>query len=132
MSDLVIELVLFRTKPDVTENAFLAAADGTTAFLQECPGFLRRRLARGADGEWLDHVEWRSMKDALDAAARIGDSAAAAPFMAAIEPSSVTLRHFTVRSAADPAMQHRPAVISHMPARRACSSRVRSWTRARP
>ncbi len=101
MSNPVIELVLFRTRPDMADDAFLAAADGATAFLRECPGFLRRRLARGADGEWLDHVEWRSMADALDAAARIGDSPAAAAFMAAIEPSSVTLRHFTVRATVD-------------------------------
>lgn len=100
MPDAAIELVLFRLRADISDDDFLAAADDTTRFLEGCDGFIRRRLARAEDGQWLDHVEWRTMADALDAAARIGDSPQAAPFVAAIDASTVTLRHFTVRSAA--------------------------------
>jgi hypothetical protein len=101
MSDAVIELVLFRTRPEVTEDAFLAVADGATRFLEGCHGFVRRRLARDADGQWADQVEWRSMADALAAADKFNDDPATQPFVAAIEPSSVTLRHLGVRLAVD-------------------------------
>lgn len=101
MPDPVIELALFRARPEVTGDALLAAAETATEYLKACRGFSRRRLVQGADGQWLDHVEWRSTADALDAAARFGESPLTAPFRDAIEPSSVQLRHFTIRAAVD-------------------------------
>jgi hypothetical protein len=96
-SVVVIELVMLRTKASVTDEAFLAAAAQAHEFLKGREGFLRRRLAKDEDGKWVDYVEWATMPEALAAARSFNASAATQAFNAAIEPGSVSMRHFTVR-----------------------------------
>ena len=97
----VIECVLFRLRPGVTEAEFLAAVPATEAFLRACPGFVRRRLGRAADGEWHDHVEWTGMDEALAAARAFMAEPSVRPFNAAIDPAASRMRHFTVQAATD-------------------------------
>jgi hypothetical protein len=56
----VAEIVTFHLAPDTSEAAFLDAARATEPLLAAEPGFLSRRLSRGADGRWTDHVTWAS------------------------------------------------------------------------
>jgi hypothetical protein len=84
----------------VTDDDLLVAAERTTDYLKNCPGFVRRRLARADDGTWLDHIEWRSMDEA-QAAAGFGTSPLTEPFREAMDPASISLGRFTVRAAAD-------------------------------
>jgi heme-degrading monooxygenase HmoA len=93
---MVIEVVVFRIRRDVAEPEFLRAAAATNTFLCGCEGFVRRRLARTDDDEWVDYVEWRTMADALVAAKRFADSPDTHRFTAAIDAGSVALRHLTV------------------------------------
>ncbi|MBM3506564.1 MAG: hypothetical protein FJX64_02355 [Alphaproteobacteria bacterium] len=66
--DAVIEWAPFRTKPGVTAEAVIAAADEVQKdFLAHQPGFVSRELLRGGDGEWTDLVVWES-RAAVDAA----------------------------------------------------------------
>ena len=67
---MVVEMVLMKLRTGVSEPAFLWAAEGTTAFLQACPGFIRRRLAKDAYGQWVDYLEWETMDAARQAAER--------------------------------------------------------------
>ncbi len=89
----VAEIVTFRLAGGVSDAAFLAAARATEAFVRSAPGFRARRLTRGSDGTWTDYVEWSGRAAAEAAAARIMADPGAAPFMAAIDPESVILRH---------------------------------------
>jgi hypothetical protein len=89
----VAEIVTFRLAPGTTEPAFLAAARATGTLLDGAPGFVSRRLSKGADGGWTDHVAWASLAEAGAAAARIMSDPAAAPFLAAIDPASIRMRH---------------------------------------
>jgi hypothetical protein len=89
----VAEIVTFRLAAGVTEAAFLAAARATGPLLAAEPGFLSRRLSQGADGAWTDHVAWTGLGEAGAAAARIMEAPAAAPFLAAIDPASIVMRH---------------------------------------
>jgi hypothetical protein len=97
---MVIELVSLRCRPSA-EEGFVHAAAGATAFLRTCQGFVRRRLAKGEDGAWVDYVEWESMEDALAAAAQFNQVPETRAFNAAIEPGSVVMRHLAVHAAAD-------------------------------
>jgi hypothetical protein len=77
----------------VTEDAFLSAANATGTFVRAAPGFLSRRLSRGENGLWTDHVIWSGMAEAKAAAEAIMTESAVAPFLDAIDPASVAMRH---------------------------------------
>jgi hypothetical protein len=89
----VAEIVTFRLDPGATETEFLDAARATGDLLATEPGFVSRRLSKGADGRWTDHVAWTDMAQAEAAAARIMTDPAAAPFLAAIDHASIVMRH---------------------------------------
>jgi len=97
----VAEIVTFRLVAGSTAEAFVDAARATEPLLQAQPGFLRRRLTRGADGIWTDFVEWRDLPAAHAAAEAVMQAPAFAPFMALIDGPSVTLRHDAVALAMD-------------------------------
>ena len=97
---MVIELVTFKTREGVQESDFARAAESADKFLLTCKGFRQRRLANRNGCEWLDYVEWDSMQDALDAANAFGKVPETSEFNAAIDPGSVIMRHFEIRSAA--------------------------------
>jgi hypothetical protein len=89
----VAEIVTFHLAPDTSEAAFLDAARATEPLLAAEPGFLSRRLSRGADGRWTDHVTWASLAQAEAAATRIMADPVAQPFLMAIDPASIDMRH---------------------------------------
>lgn len=89
----VLEMVSFRLMPGVTEPAFLAAAGATAAPLRDQPGFLGRRLTRSDDGVWSDLVLWSSLPEALAAAEVMMAEPTFGPFMAAIDMSTISMRH---------------------------------------
>ena len=92
----VAEVVTFRLAPGTTEAGFLAAARATGPLAARQPGFLARTLSRGADGRWTDHVLWASSAAAQAAAAAVMADPAFAPFLAAIDPEGMDLRHEAV------------------------------------
>jgi hypothetical protein len=64
---MIIEVVRFKTKAGVSEDALLAASRiGTREFFAKQPGFLNREMARSREGEWVDIVHWQSMQAAED------------------------------------------------------------------
>lgn len=89
----VAEIVTFRLAAGVSDDAFLAAARATQGFVEAAPGFVSRRLSRGGDGTWTDHVEWASKDQAKAAAEALMADPAALPFLQAIDPDSVAMRH---------------------------------------
>jgi antibiotic biosynthesis monooxygenase (ABM) superfamily enzyme len=93
MSNHIVETVTFQLQAGVSESDFLASAEQATQFMKACPGFLRRRLSREENGNWIEHVEWASMADAEAAAAQIGNSEHTRAFMGAIDGSSVKMAH---------------------------------------
>ena len=89
----VTEIVTFRLAADISEEAFLTAARATGPLLAAEPGFVSRRLSRGEDGTWTDHVAWTDLARAEAAAQRIMAAPAAAPFLTSIDPASIVMRH---------------------------------------
>ena len=93
MSQRVIETVTFKLKPGVTREAFQQIASTLNPYVQDCEGFLARRLSCAEDGIWVEHIEWASMEDAKSAAAGIGKDPRNAQFLSAIDAATVTLVH---------------------------------------
>ncbi|SON54444.1 Cyclic di-GMP phosphodiesterase response regulator RpfG [Hartmannibacter diazotrophicus] len=84
----VIELQALKLRDGIEEAEFLAAVNAATEFLKTCPGFIRRRLARGAADEWVDYLEWASSGDAREAARRGRHAAGMKAFLSVVEETS--------------------------------------------
>ncbi len=93
MSTQTVEIVQFRLKPGVDEDAFLAAAADTQAAIARLPGLLARELLRGEDGLWVDVVHWRSEAEALAAAAAFATMPEVTSFVAMIDETTMTMQH---------------------------------------
>lgn len=90
------EYVTFRLQPGTDPAAFLAAARATDAALDAHPGYIARHLSQGADGGWTDCVLWADAASAGAAAAAIMSDPRFGPFMSAIAPEGMTMRHETL------------------------------------
>ena len=65
---IVVEWAPFRLAEGVPESRLLAASHRLQeAFLARQPGFVRRELLRGGNGDWADLVWWADRKAADDA-----------------------------------------------------------------
>jgi hypothetical protein len=92
----VAEIVTFRLFAGTTPDAFRALAQATGPAVARQPGFLRRTLSADPDGLWTDHVEWTDMESAMAAATAVMADPAFAPFAAAIDMQTLTMRHAPV------------------------------------
>ncbi len=92
----VAEVVTFRLRPGVTTADFLAANTTTAAILAATPGLVSRNLSAGPDGRWTDHVIWTDQASAQAAAQSMMADPRVAPFMSAIDPEGMDMRHETL------------------------------------
>jgi hypothetical protein len=88
-----VEVVLYRSRPGVTDQQLVEASDALQTDLEAFPGYIRRRLMKTGDGLWVDTVDWRSLKQAEAAAAAIMERPSAARFMALVEESTIQMLH---------------------------------------
>ena len=73
----VVEWAPFRLKAGVAEATLLRASKALQRdFLASQPGFVKRELLRGTDGQWVDLVYWRDEASAKAVMPAIADSAA--------------------------------------------------------
>lgn len=93
MPNHIIETVTFRLKDGIDHADFAKSANAMNAYVTGCAGFIARRLSRGADGLWIEHIEWQDMASAKAAAAGIGVHEGNRPFLSAIDGPSVTMTH---------------------------------------
>ena len=89
----VTEIISFKLVDGISDDAFLDTVNLTNTFLDSCNGFISRRLSKGDDGQWLDHIEWHSMDEARSASERFMQDKTLMPFMEKIENSTVSMRH---------------------------------------
>lgn len=91
-----LEQVRFRTQEDVTEDALLQAAETTSSWLKQQPGFSYRTLVCDTDGTWTDLIYWSSLENAKAASEAFMGSVETKPFMALIDPETVKMQHFSM------------------------------------
>ena len=73
----VIEWAPFRLADGAEEDALLAASEAIQReFLERQPGFVRRELLRGRDGQWVDLIVWTDEPSAMAAMGGVGSSPA--------------------------------------------------------
>lgn len=96
MTNTVLEIVSFSLLPGTDEAAFLKAAGESGPVLRSLPGFLSRRLAKTAEGGWIDVAEWTDMSSAARAAEIFHTLPAVQPFCAMIDMATARMAHHTV------------------------------------
>ena len=96
MKNVSYEVVLFRTKNDVSHEEALKKLNSLTQILQSFSGFLERKLSVSDDGLWMDYVTWRSKEEALATAKEVMQNPNAVEVFAIIEESSLQMYHFKV------------------------------------
>ncbi len=89
----IVEMVLFKLKPGINEEDFLAAADAIMPDLRAMSGYISRELLKDSQGQWIDSVHWHSLTEALTAAETFPTLPSARPFEEMIEVSSLTIFH---------------------------------------
>jgi hypothetical protein len=91
---IVVEWAPFRLAPGADEAALLEASDALQRrFLERQPGYLRRELLRGTDGQWADLVFWadaESVKSAMQAIDGSAECQRYFSFMLPSDPSDPT------------------------------------------
>lgn len=93
---LTAEIVTFRALPGISRETLRDRAESIGPWLAACPGFLSRTLSLNDTGIWTDHIVWAHPAQAKAAGDKILAEPSAAPFMAAIEGSSVAFGHAPV------------------------------------
>ena len=93
MSGQVVEVVEFKLAAGKSEAELLTSSEAATAFMRGQKGFIARRLSRGENGTYTDHVVWASRADAEAAMEASLKDQSLAPFMEAIDPQSIKLDH---------------------------------------
>ena len=93
----VAEIVTFRLAPGIAPSDFLRFAADIGPDLQATGALIRRILSCDDDGLWTDHIEWHSMEAAQKAAREVLALPPAAPFLSAIRPDTVTMRHAPIQ-----------------------------------
>ncbi|NSX53304.1 hypothetical protein [Parasulfitobacter algicola] len=101
MKKHVIETVIFQLEDGVSKKDFLKAASCSTDFAIAQPGFVAWRLSCTDDNIWIEHIEWKTMVDVKNAAAKIGKIEAVMLFLKCIKGPSVKLMHSDLEMALD-------------------------------
>ena len=89
----IVEVVQFKAKPGVSDAQIRAAADALQRDVDGLPGYMRRRLLKSADGQWIDIVDWTGLDEALQAAEAIMARPSAQGFIDLVEPESIIMLH---------------------------------------
>ncbi len=95
----VLEMVTFNLAGGVSEDHFLAAAEASNGALITLPGFLGRRLAKAADGSWIDIAEWRDAASAQAAGKVFHKLSQAEVFCSMIDTRSIKVSHHQIITA---------------------------------
>jgi len=93
-SDMIVEVVIWKTKSNFTEEETLYKAKAVNKFVENQKGFISRNLSKNEQGEWLDLVYWNSIEDAQAAAKLAQSSEICQPFFDTIDMSSMKFYHF--------------------------------------
>lgn len=93
----IIEIVTFRLAEGSDEKAFLDAAMATEDLLHRKGAKIENRvLVKDDTGIWSDVIHWHSGQQARAIAAEVVSAPEFQPFMAMIEPDTVTMRHSSI------------------------------------
>ncbi len=94
----VLEIVRYKVKEGVTQEALQKAWEKSQPFAASQPGFMSRKLARTSDGIYADIVEWKDMAAALAVMEefKVDKHPELTDIVNMLDNETVEIQHFTV------------------------------------
>ena len=89
----IVEVVLFKTAPGISEAQVLQTASMMQSKVINMPGYIDRQLLKNAEGQWVDLVWWNSLEEAMAASDRIMQDEDLAPYMFIFENAEMAMYH---------------------------------------
>lgn len=95
MSNKVMEIVIWKSNPEFTNEQVIEKSKGVNKFVNTQSGFVSRDFAQNEKGQWIDFLYWKTLEDAQAAAKNIESSPDCAEFFQTIDMSSIQMFHFS-------------------------------------
>jgi len=93
--NIAIEVVIFKSKADVSDSQLKTAALAITQILKDMPGFISREFGVSEDGNYLDVVHWTDLPSAKAAAEKVMSIPKCGEFFSLIDKNQMQFMHFT-------------------------------------
>jgi heme-degrading monooxygenase HmoA len=87
----VSEIVKWKSKPGVSDEAMIAAVNAMMADLESLNGFLHQSLYKNSDNEWIDIYYWKTEHDAHASNTEMADKESFKNLIVLIEPDSISI-----------------------------------------
>lgn len=97
-----IEMVTFKTKPEIKDENAREALESLTACVSHFPGFIGRKLGKSKEGQWIDLIYWSSRSNAEKAAGEVMQNPQALKAFEVIDESTMEMSHFDVTTTFTP------------------------------
>jgi hypothetical protein len=92
----VLEVVTCKLNAHIDHAAFMEAVSKSQRVLEGYNGYLSRTVLHDQEADrWIDLVYWASMDEAKKAADAFGDEADVQALIRAIDPTTMSMHHFT-------------------------------------
>lgn len=91
-----IELVLFKTKPEYSNETVIKRAEKVNAVLDKYDGYISRKLAITEDGQWMDLVYWTNQESAEKASKDILENQLGQEYFDVIDMNTIETTHLNV------------------------------------
>jgi heme-degrading monooxygenase HmoA len=91
MANRVIEIVTWKSKPGVEDEAMISAVEGKLPDVKNLKGFLHQALYKNTKNEWVGVYHWESEADARNSNIEMADKAAFKKLLSLIDGKSVQI-----------------------------------------
>ncbi len=92
----VVEVALFRAKPQYAKEDVIRAAKAINPVLENIAGFISRKLSVTEDGQWVDVLYWSSLKQAKNALQLVVKNKICQDFFKMTDDTTSELLHFNI------------------------------------
>lgn len=96
----VVELVKWKSKPEVSNDEMISAVDGILPDLKTLPGFISQTLYIDDEGYWVDLYYWETRDQGVASNDLMAPRPSFHALMELIEPSSVSIEFLTLPESA--------------------------------
>ncbi len=92
----IVEVALFKAKPEFTKEQIAKSAIAVNPILEKLDGFISRKLAVTADGQWMDILYWTTLEKAKNALPIVMENEVCKAFFEMTDVANSEFIHFNV------------------------------------
>ncbi|MEP5729806.1 MAG: hypothetical protein ABJL67_10600 [Sulfitobacter sp.] len=96
----VVELVKWKSKPAISNEAMVSAVDGILSDLEALPGFISQTLYIDDEGYWVDLYHWETHEQGVASNDLMAPRPSFLALMDLIDPTSVSIEFLSLPESA--------------------------------